>query len=136
MLGRREIRELSRNQGSAGGSQWRRYHRLLSVPAERGHPPPHRISTRLRGLPQWGPLRGTTAHAPRVGGVVISDTPHSTRSGGLPPLWSGPRRVGLREVGAGEVTGDDRDSLIFRVELDSGVTEDFRWRDLRPPLEW
>lgn len=39
------------------------------------------------------------------------------------------------EDDAGEVTGDDRDSLIFRVELDSGVTEDFRRRDLRPPLE-
>lgn len=34
-----------------------------------------------------------------------------------------------------EVTGDDRDEAIFRVELDNGETADFRWRDLRPPLE-
>jgi len=33
---------------------------------------------------------------------------------------------------AGEATGDERDSLIFRVELDGGETVDFRWRDLRP----
>ena len=36
---------------------------------------------------------------------------------------------------AGDVTGDDRDSLLFKVELDSGEVTDFRWRDLRPPLE-
>lgn len=33
---------------------------------------------------------------------------------------------------AGVTTGDERDSLIFRVELDEGETADFRWRDLRP----
>ncbi|SEL20226.1 hypothetical protein [Haloferax larsenii] len=36
---------------------------------------------------------------------------------------------------AGTVTGNDRDSKIFRVKLDSGETIDFRWRDLRPPVE-
>lgn len=35
----------------------------------------------------------------------------------------------------GTETGDERDSILFRVELDSGETMDFRWRDLRPPLE-
>ena len=34
---------------------------------------------------------------------------------------------------AGAVTGDERDSTLFRVELDSGETADLRWRDLRPP---
>jgi len=34
-----------------------------------------------------------------------------------------------------EVTGDDREGEIYRVELESGETTDFRWRDLRPPIE-
>jgi ribosomal protein L21E len=34
---------------------------------------------------------------------------------------------------ASEVTGDERDSLIYRVRLDDGKSVDFRWRDLRPP---
>ena len=29
-------------------------------------------------------------------------------------------------------TGDPRDEVIYRVELDSGGQMDFRWRDLRP----
>lgn len=33
---------------------------------------------------------------------------------------------------AGAETGDERDSQLFRVELDSGEQMDFRWRDLRP----
>jgi len=36
------------------------------------------------------------------------------------------------EDAAGQETGDERDSRLFRVELDSGETQDFRWRDLRP----
>ncbi|MFC7230554.1 hypothetical protein ACFQMM_02645 [Saliphagus sp. GCM10025308] len=36
---------------------------------------------------------------------------------------------------AGASTGDERDSFLYRVQLDSGVQLDFRWRDLRPPLE-
>lgn len=39
------------------------------------------------------------------------------------------------EDGAGEVTGDVRDGLQYRLELDSGETADFRWRDLRPSTE-
>jgi ribosomal protein L21E len=34
-----------------------------------------------------------------------------------------------------EVTGDDRDATIYRVELENDETADFRWRDLRPPIE-
>jgi ribosomal protein L21E len=34
---------------------------------------------------------------------------------------------------AGRATGDERDTLLFRVELEEGSMEDFRWRDLRPP---
>ncbi len=33
---------------------------------------------------------------------------------------------------AGLETGDERDSDIYRVQLDSGQSTDFRWRDLRP----
>lgn len=36
---------------------------------------------------------------------------------------------------ADDVTGDSRDSIIYRVELDSGESADFRWRDIRPPIE-
>ena len=39
------------------------------------------------------------------------------------------------EDAAGEETGDDRDSVIYRVELDSGDVVDLRWRDIRPPIE-
>ena len=36
---------------------------------------------------------------------------------------------------AGEVTTDERDSQLFRVALETGETVDFRWRDLRPPID-
>lgn len=36
---------------------------------------------------------------------------------------------------AGELTGDGRDDTIYRVQFDDGSTADFRWRDLRPPVE-
>ena len=39
------------------------------------------------------------------------------------------------EDDAGEVTGDEREGAIFTVEFETGETADFRWRDLRPPLE-
>ena len=36
---------------------------------------------------------------------------------------------------ASKLTGDDRDSVLYRVEFDDGSTQDFRWRDLRPITE-
>jgi hypothetical protein len=39
------------------------------------------------------------------------------------------------EDDAGEATGDKRDAGIYRVKLENGETADFRWRDLRPPIE-
>jgi len=33
------------------------------------------------------------------------------------------------------LTGDKRDSELYRVEFEDGTTTDFRWRDLRPPIE-
>jgi ribosomal protein L21E len=41
--------------------------------------------------------------------------------------------MALLEDDAGRTTGEERDSLLFRVELKDGRVEDFRWRDLRPP---
>ena len=41
--------------------------------------------------------------------------------------------ITVLEDDAGRTTGDERDSLLFRVELEDGGVEDFRWRDLRPP---
>jgi ribosomal protein L21E len=32
-------------------------------------------------------------------------------------------------------TGGERDALIYRVEFDDGTASDFRWRDLRPPID-
>jgi len=36
---------------------------------------------------------------------------------------------------ADAVTGDEREGVIYRVDFETGKTADFRWRDLRPPLE-
>jgi hypothetical protein len=33
------------------------------------------------------------------------------------------------------MTGDDHDAVIYRIELETEETADFRWRDLRPPFE-
>jgi ribosomal protein L21E len=43
--------------------------------------------------------------------------------------------VGVLADDAGRLSGDGRDSVIYRVELDSGLELDFRHRDLRPPLD-
>jgi ribosomal protein L21E len=43
--------------------------------------------------------------------------------------------VAVLEDHADEVTGDERDTVIYRIDLESGETADFRWRDLRPPIE-
>jgi len=36
---------------------------------------------------------------------------------------------------ADSVTVDERDARIYRVTFESGETVDFRWRDLRPPID-
>jgi len=36
---------------------------------------------------------------------------------------------------AGVVTTDDRDSLLYRVALENSKIVDFRWRDLRSPID-
>jgi len=41
--------------------------------------------------------------------------------------------VAILEDDAGAVTGDDRDAVLYRIQLDDGTETDVRWRDLRPP---
>lgn len=43
--------------------------------------------------------------------------------------------VATVEDDASELTGDDRDNVIYRVESNDGEQQDFRWRDLRPISE-
>jgi hypothetical protein len=43
--------------------------------------------------------------------------------------------VRIIEDNASELTGDDRDDVLYRVEFDDGEQHDFRWRDLRPAPE-
>lgn len=43
--------------------------------------------------------------------------------------------VTVVEDAAGKATGDERDGRRYRLELETGETADFRWRDLRPPIE-
>ena len=40
--------------------------------------------------------------------------------------------VDVIEDDVGQVSGDGRDSVLYRVEFEDGTTQDFRWRDLRP----
>lgn len=43
--------------------------------------------------------------------------------------------IDILEDDAHAETDDPRDAHIYRVDTDSGDVMDFRWRDLRPPLE-
>jgi len=40
--------------------------------------------------------------------------------------------VAILEDDAGVVTGDTRDAVLYRVQLEDGTKTDVRWRDLRP----
>lgn len=40
--------------------------------------------------------------------------------------------VTILEDDAGVVTGDTRDAVLYRVQLEDGTKTDVRWRDLRP----
>lgn len=39
------------------------------------------------------------------------------------------------EDNADLLTGEERDGMIYRVKLNTGEKADFRFRDLRPPLD-
>lgn len=43
--------------------------------------------------------------------------------------------VDVLEDAADTETGDPRDQHLYRVEMDVGDVMDFRWRDLRPPID-
>jgi len=45
------------------------------------------------------------------------------------------RIVEILSDDAGAVTSDPRDSCLYRVTLETGEEADFRWRDLRPPID-
>lgn len=45
------------------------------------------------------------------------------------------RVVSVREDAADSISNDERDSTIYTVEFESGEQMDFRWRDLRPPID-
>jgi len=45
------------------------------------------------------------------------------------------RSVAMLSDDADSLTADERDAQLYRVVFDSGETTDFRWRDLRPPLD-
>jgi ribosomal protein L21E len=36
---------------------------------------------------------------------------------------------------ADSLTANERDSQLYRIAVESGKKADFRWRDLRPPLD-
>jgi len=40
--------------------------------------------------------------------------------------------IAILEDDAGFVTGDTRDAVLYRVQLEDGTKTDVRWRDLRP----
>jgi hypothetical protein len=43
--------------------------------------------------------------------------------------------IEVLEDDADIVISEERAGEIYRVELETGETADFRWRDMRPPLE-
>jgi ribosomal protein L21E len=45
------------------------------------------------------------------------------------------RVVAVLSDDADSVTADERDAQLYRITFDSGETADFRWRDLRPPID-
>jgi len=45
------------------------------------------------------------------------------------------RIVAVLSDDADSLTDDERDAQLYRVAFDSGEIVDFRWRDLRPPLD-
>jgi hypothetical protein len=43
--------------------------------------------------------------------------------------------VDILEDEAGTVTGDDRDSIIYRVQFSTGEELDLRHQSIRPPIQ-
>ena len=72
---------------------------------------------------------------PEVGERVRVDIPDKTD----PDFKQYHRRCGMViEIipdDVSKMTGDDRDSVLYRVKFDDGSVQDFRWRDLRPVPE-
>lgn len=45
------------------------------------------------------------------------------------------RVVAVLSDDADSLTADERDAQLYRIKFDSGETADFRWRDLRQPID-
>ena len=45
------------------------------------------------------------------------------------------RVVAVLSDDADSVTVDKRDAKLYRITFETGETADFRWRDLRPPID-
>jgi len=45
------------------------------------------------------------------------------------------RIVAVLSDDADSLTSEERDGQLYRVAFDSGMTADFRWHDLRPPID-
>jgi len=45
------------------------------------------------------------------------------------------RIIAVLSDDADSLTADERDAQLYRVTFDSGETADFRWRDLRSPID-
>jgi hypothetical protein len=45
------------------------------------------------------------------------------------------RVVAVLTDDADSISNDIRDSELYRITLETGETTDFRWRDLRPPVD-
>lgn len=70
-----------------------------------------------------------------VGDAVRVDIPDETDPDFEPFHGETGVVVRLLEDDAGWQTGDGRDNVLYRVDINDGEKMDFRWRDLRPAPE-
>jgi ribosomal protein L21E len=68
------------------------------------------------------------------GDYVRVDIPDETDPDHEPYHGVHGRVVKVLTDAADSVSGDTRDSRLYRVALETGEKTDFRWRDLRPPI--
>ena len=70
-----------------------------------------------------------------VGDCVRIDIPDETDPGHDRLHGCQGEITAILEDDAGEETGDERDSRLYRIQFESGETIDVRWRDIRPPIQ-
>ncbi|WP_256301706.1 hypothetical protein [Haloarchaeobius salinus] len=74
-----------------------------------------------------------TEHSIEVGDRVRIDIPDETDPDHDQLHGRYGKIITIFEDDANDVTGDDRDAVLYRIQLDDGTETDVRWRDLRPP---